>query len=211
MLLALRRWMTDLSLSDPVEQQQAIMLQYLLLGITVIVMIGALLSFLSPGMLFTQIVTAIIMLICALGMIASLLLLRRGSFRPAANLSIIVMTLVAGILTYLSGIRYNQILMFALAAPMILASLISNRRMIIMVGALLVLSFALAAIAEQYPLPFALLLPHGSDEPVSTIAGFIVVVLLTGMLLERFSTSLRRSLQESLEQRRQLEQLREDL
>ncbi|MEP7190332.1 MAG: hypothetical protein ABI901_14165, partial [Roseiflexaceae bacterium] len=83
-----RRWLDDLQLSDPLERQQAGLLQVILLIIVSGCVIGMLISFLSTAMSIRLIVSIIIYTLLIFCMIGALMVLRSGRFTLAVALAI---------------------------------------------------------------------------------------------------------------------------
>src|SRR5690349_19743801 len=83
-----RRWLDALPLSDPLERQQAGLLQVILLIIVGGCVAGMLLGFLTTAMSITLIVEIIVYILLIACMLGALVVLRSGHFTPAVALAI---------------------------------------------------------------------------------------------------------------------------
>lgn len=229
----LQRWLHSLSIPNPIEQQQAYIFQIFLLVWVLIAIAGI------PGLYFqgseiagptpSQQFSLVFML---LGVASWLLVitpavalwqLRRGQFTAAVSIAALGLLFCHCIAAYVLGIG-NASVLIVFQIPIAIAGLLGGRRLLLATTALsIVVVMIIAALELQTP-PMAgyfNMLPSTpgqanksllANQPVGMVLGFFVAVssLLT-ILLDRFSSVLRKALASSLEREAELQSIRASL
>src|SRR6478672_10244814 len=132
----IRRWLDDLPLSNPLERQQASLLQVILLIIVGGCVIGMLLGFLSTAMSITLVVSIIVyilLIVCTLG---ALVVLRSGRFTLAVALAIGGVIIPIGISLFTSGFASAAGTFMSFTLPVTMAGLLLGRRGLLLVSAI---------------------------------------------------------------------------
>jgi rsbT co-antagonist protein RsbR len=211
MMLRFRRWLHNIHLHDPIEQQQAPIVQFFLLGVIAAAPVAALtfagvLGFTGGGQF-----AILAQLLCAPFAVVALALLRRDRFQAS------VITMVVGFLVILTlafvplGTQSGGPLYMVFLLPIILTGLLLTRRVLLLVFAASVAVIVLIAVLEPLfptiigsaPLPGSLVVP--------IIVTFISIVGMIVLLLDRFSGTLRLALVATLVRERELDGLRASL
>jgi rsbT co-antagonist protein RsbR len=211
MMLRFRRWLHNFHLHDPIEQQQAPIVQFFLLGVIAAAPVAALtfagvLGFTGGGQF-----AILAQLLCAPFAVVALALLRRDRFQAS------VITMVVGFLLILTlafvplGTQSGGPLYMVFLLPIILTGLLLTRRVLLLVFAASVAVIVLIAVLEPLfptiigsaPLPGSLVVP--------IIVTFISIVGMIVLLLDRFSGTLRLALVATLVRERELDGLRASL
>lgn len=206
MQVSLRSWLGAVSLSDPIEQKQAGLVQIMLIGLGAGALLSLPLSFLSganPQWMLLTLAAKVISAICMLG---ALVILRRGQFKLAVLIATFGLLLGISIVLLQTGLGASVVL--ALMIPITLAGLLAGRRALLIITGLSLASVAGVALfgtfgAQQATTPAQPLLP--------TMLEIVVDFLVLLFVLDRFGASLQDVLAGSLKREQQLEQLRASL
>ena len=188
----LRRWLHDIPIHDPIERQQAMLVQVILLGLSGILLFAALLTlvafpFSTGALAAANLRNSISNFRSTLLVMAPLVLLRRGYFRVAVAFLMIELFLLAFRTFYSMGLEAGWIGALEIALPLSLAALALGRRWLLAMYAASIAGVAVTAFA-QYPLVG---LPQ--NAPSATIA-FALIAGLLALFLDRFGTAFRESL-----------------
>lgn len=211
----LRRWLNDIPAKTPIERQQASMMQSTLIGLIIISVLALLLNLITPPLIegngenYKLIVgptSTALLGVCAT---LSLWLLRRGRFEQAVLLTTTGFILVVALNLVGAGVQKSGMLLTAFTVPIAVAGLLLSRRGLVWICMLTVVIVAAIAIVEYYkgPAGFAPL----ANEPVGLVGNFALLIALFAVLLDRFSSSLRDTLEAALSRERELNRLRKSL
>jgi rsbT co-antagonist protein RsbR len=199
----LRLWLGSVSLSDPIEQKQAGLVQIMLIGLGLSALLSMPLSFLSESGSQWMILTALSKVISFSCMLSALLVLRRGSFKLAVLIASFGLLVSISIVLLQSGLGASVVL--ALLIPITVAGLLAGR------WALLIISGLSCVIVVGVGLYGALgpqqLTTTPAQPLLPTTLEIIVDLLVLIFVLDRFGASLQDVLMNSLKREQQLEYL----
>jgi anti-anti-sigma regulatory factor len=202
MVESLHRWLGDLSLDDPLERQQARLLQVMLLFIIGACLIGLPLSLVtaSNNSRFPIGIAAYGLLIpCNIGALA---LLRRGRFTAAVYLASLSIILTIGMALVATENVLSPTALVAFTIPVALAGLLLGRRGILLAAGLSIAFVVITATVND----------RASEGSLfSIVATFALELGLLSLLLDRFGNSLRRALATARAREQELESLRASL
>ena len=139
-MVRLRQWLKMGAITDPIEREQAVLVQIMMIGLSCMGLVSIPFGFLAaptPGEILTNVLAS------SLTVIATALavwLLRRDRFRMAIVLLSSVLLLELALFLALEGLRSSAWVLFAFAVPMTLTGLLAGRRSIILI---MVLSIAI--------------------------------------------------------------------
>ncbi|MDQ2996272.1 MAG: STAS domain-containing protein [Chloroflexota bacterium] len=206
-----RRWLDDLRLSDPLERQQAGLLQVMLLIILGGCVVGLLISVsnateqssLTVGML-----SYAILIVCTLG---GLRLLRRGRFRPSVALAISGIIVAVGSALIAGGFPGSVGIYLAFTLPITMAGLLLRRRDLLLTISVIIGVVVAAALLKSIAPSLTGFSPSAPASANSIIPTFILIVAVLGLFLDRFGTSLRDALSTTQAREQELNILRASL
>ncbi|HEX9924697.1 MAG TPA: PAS domain S-box protein [Anaerolineae bacterium] len=210
MLADLRRWSNDIPLSDPIERQQAPVVQSMLLallignglGIPIAFVMsaraGGSFFFILANMLFTPII------------LAAFVMLRQGRFR--LSIMTITMGFLLGIAIFLIPLGLSGGWLFIVfALPITLAGLLSSRpALLLTVGLSVVIVMGIVILEHYSPSLIHFVTLHG-DLTGIVLSLFTLIICILGLFLDQFGRALRNALAASLKRERELEQVRQAL
>lgn len=206
---SLRRWLSNIPLEDPLERQQAGLLQAMLLVVVGGSVAGLLVNLITSSSrppTGTGGLAYIIILLCT-G--TALWLLRRGRFTPSVILTTVGITLAVGLSLMASGLRSTNGLL-ALAVPITLAGLLLRRNGVLASVGLAITVVAAVAVQRSIA-PDLMPLPATPDETNSTLPGFIIIVTVLGLFLDRFGSALYTALSAAQAREHQLQEFQAGL
>jgi anti-anti-sigma factor len=207
----LRRWLNALPLSDPLERQQASLLQIMLLIILGACVIGLMISIFnsSGGSNLSVGTTAyFILIVCT---VVGQILLRRGRFRPAVALMISGIILAVGGALIAGGFPGSVGIYLAFTPPITMAGLLLGRRGLLITGGAIIGLVVAAALLKSIAPGLTGFIPGSPPSAASILPTFILIVSVLGLFLDRFGTSLRDALAATQAREHELEQLRTSL
>ena len=202
----MKDWFTQLPFETPVERRQALLLQIFLVLIVLGPMVWLLLPFFlldATNNRFTALVAGIL---CALGALLGIFLLRRGTMVLAARIAALGYVCGVGLFFLNFGFVSNQSIYGVMFIPLILAALFLSLLDLILVistlFAILVASTTFKYGSAQYPEPFL---------PVAAIGTLFLVGFAVGIFLSFFGHFLRTALVRVRTREQELEQIRGNL
>lgn len=191
-----KQWFYNIPITDPLERQQAPILQAILIIMIVIATIGMLLSTaLGIAILFTTVILYI----------ATLFILRRGHFQ-AAVWSVAAITLISlfiGLFTTGLDQPNSGISILGFAIPIVFIGLLGKRWALWITTFLAILSAFVVAIFQEYVPTFTLPSKEGIT-PISIAISMALVVSIITTFIDRFNGSLRHALTLASEREREL-------
>jgi anti-anti-sigma factor len=209
----LRRWLNDLPLSDPLERQQAGLLQIMLLIILGGCATGLLISLIQMDSaeersLPIGIIAYTILIVCTIG---GLTLLRRGRFRPAVALAIGGIVLVVGSALIAGGFPGSVGIYLAFTLPITMAGLLLGRRALLLTSGAIIGIVVAAALLKSIGSSLTGFSPSSPASANSILPTFILIIAILGLFLDRFGTSLRDALSATQAREQELNVLRASL
>jgi rsbT co-antagonist protein RsbR len=205
-----RAWLNDIPLQNPVERQQAPLVQMMLL-----VLIGA--SLLAQPLLLTAIdgsggavlstISNGLLLILSS---AALITIRRGHFNLAVGLAALAFLPGQLISLISSGLRDGVLLLLIFTLPIALIGLLSGRRALVITIGVSIGIVALVVLLEEYAPALVGFAPSNLNSGGVLII-FTLLITVLGLFLDQFGSSLRSTLNDSLAREQELEHLRASL
>ena len=206
---ALKSWLEKTALTDPLQKQQAAMLQILLLVLISVLFLSLPLVVLTSSTPLTQLITALSSIQLMLLSGAALVTFRRGYFDRAIFL-IVTGFLLGQTFSLLGTGLGNSAVILMYALPISLVGLLAGRRVLLVTLGLSILTLFIGDIGYQWSRPFLNTTPpptHGV-----AIVGVIAIILgLLAVLLDRFGVALREALYVSQAREQELAQMQASL
>jgi PAS domain S-box-containing protein len=206
MLEDLRRWSNDIPISDPIEHQQALVVQSMLLvllignnlGIPIVFAIsaraGGSISFILANFLLASI------------NLGGLVMLRRGRFQ--LSIVTIILGFLLAIAIFLVPLGLSEGWLFIVfALPITLAGLLSSRPALLLTVGLSVVIVSGLAILERFAPPLIRFVTLQGDLTGIILSSFILIISVLALFLDQFGRALRHTLAASLKRERELEQV----
>jgi rsbT co-antagonist protein RsbR len=206
-----RRWLNDLPLSNPLERQQAVLLQGMLLIILGSCMIGLLISLINldgQSTLTVGLTAYSILIVCTL---SGLTLLRRGRFRPSVALAISGIVLAVGSALIASGFPGSVGIYLAFTLPITMAGLLLSRRGLLLTSGVIIGLVVIAAVLKSIAPNLTGFSPSSPASVASILPTFILIIAILSLFLDRFGTLLRNALTTTQAREQELEKLRASL
>jgi anti-anti-sigma regulatory factor len=206
----LGRWLSDLPLSDPLEQRQASLFQRLLLVVLGGCFVGVLISLLTsrqngPG---TAFISYPLLIVCTTG---AIILLRRGRLRLAVNLATIGLILGISIPLFASGLLNGSGALLAFSVPVALAGLVSGRGGLLLAAGLTGALVVITGVLETFTTGLVGTMVPANRSALAAAASFILIIGVLSLFLDRFGSSLREALTAARDREQELERLRGSL
>ena len=192
----LRRWLDNLPIQDPVERPIASLLQVVLIGLIVVVILATLVLVTVPTLSVQEKLSAIRSNLMGLLVVAlPLSLLRRGYFRGAALIIIIILFITPTLaVIVVFDLLNNGGILFQFTLAIILAGLLLNRR-----------ALALTCGLSIAVVGFAALRGPASASQLAIATNFILFNGLIALFVDRFGITLRAALTDALEREGELQ------
>lgn len=229
----LPRWLHKLTIPNPIERQQAYIFQIFLLVWLIVAAFGIPgLYFQTSGAPASANSDAFRSTFALLGAASWLLIitpaaalwqLRRGHFTAAVSIAALGLLFAHSIAAFLLGIG-NASVLIVYQIPIAIAGLVGTRRLLLMTAGLCIAVVVAIAMLELQTPPLAgyfSSLAANSNQPLASslanqfvgmiLGFFIVVTCLLTVLLDRFSSVLRKALAGSLEREAELQAIRASL
>lgn len=201
-----RHWLSKLPYTDHVEQQQATLIQTLLLAVGLLSFVGAFVALLAPIPLAEALVVMAIVWMGVPIAVGGIWLLHQRYFGYAILLTCIGLILLLTFLLITTGARDGGAVLFGLALPIVLAGLLANwRTMALMIG-LSGACILLAMILERLQMPLVGIAAPRGENIGGILGGFIVIAIILGTLVLRFGQALRGALHTAQQHTQALEQ-----
>jgi K+-sensing histidine kinase KdpD len=193
---ALRRWLNNIPIQDPVDRQMAALLQVILIGFISILLIAAVVNVLLPRSLISLqailVRTSIFVLIIGI----PLVLLRRGFLHSSIYLIIAILLILETFVVLVGDLRSIAETLTFFTFAILLAGLFVGRTALLITFLVSIVAISLNIIQEQ---EIALKL----DSTVIA-ENFILLNGLMALFLDRFGVTLRTALQAALERENEL-------
>lgn len=206
-----RRWLDALPLDDPLERQQASLLQIMLLIILGSCAVGLLISFgnrIASASFGIAIISYTLLIACT---VSALVMLRRGRFSSAVGLAVSGIIVAVGIALIASGLSGSPGIFMAFTVPVTMAGLLLGRKGLFAASGA-VIAVVLAVALLQFAVPGVVgFMPSSRSGAAALIPMFILIIAVLSLFLDRFGTSLRDALIATQGREHELEQLRASL
>ncbi|HMO58152.1 MAG TPA: STAS domain-containing protein [Roseiflexaceae bacterium] len=206
----LQAWLQAVESRNPLEKQQAHLVQTLLL-----VMMGVSIAA-SPiplfSLPFSQALAVIALLIVELPLyIIALTLLRRGRLSYAVLLTTASMVLLCVSLLAATGTRGSGSTVFAFSLPIVFAGLLTGRRGVFWSVGLALLGILVVMLLEQAGNPLIGFAAPRDSNLIGVMSGFVAIATVLGVIVTRFSRALRDALHDALAREREIVEQRDSL
>lgn len=206
----LRHWLHNITLSDPLEQRQAMLVQMMFLGLIGVLLGGAIVPFLSTSTVVVKVTIATIILFNVLFIVGAFILLRRDRFTIAILVATVSLISMQSVLLALTGVIAGGAVLFGFTIPITMAGLLVGRRGMFIAGGFSILGVSIIALLEQWQVPIVGMLSHRSDG-LADVVGFILVVIIIGIFIDRIHSTFRQTLLDSRLREWELAEMRESL
>ncbi|HEY1017047.1 MAG TPA: ATP-binding protein, partial [Herpetosiphonaceae bacterium] len=207
----LRNWFRSAKISDPIEYEQALLLQPMLLGLAVISLLSLPTSFAVSSTLLEGIRTAVSSSLTVVFASVSLWTLRRNRFRRAVLIMCVGLILEFALILVFEGVRNSGWLLFAFALPITLAGLLTGRPGTIRIVGMSVATVAILGVIQLRTTGLIGLYPRKDDVLPSILSTFVLCGALVGLFFHLFAASLRQALERALSREEELKQIRDNL
>lgn len=208
MLTRLSRWIGTLQLHDPIARHQAILVQWMYLGILVATVlaipVGSLLASTTAGQAAIALATASLIPCVSVAWY----LLRQDQFQRSVLLLTIGWELCLAVYLVVLGLATSGPILLILALPVTLAGLLTQRSGLLLALAGEFLIIGLIAALEAAGSPLIGFAPTEAPSTALVFAVFLLGIGLLGLLLAFFTGSLRSALQMALQREGELEAVR---
>lgn len=204
----IRRWLDDTQLRDPIEHQQASLLQIMLIGMIVAASLALINNLITSETVARQIFGTIantLLIVCAA---SGIILLRRGRFRLAVLVPAVGMALLIGVLGIVLGSTNGMGLAILFTVPITLAGLLIGRRGLLLVIGISHVSILLIFLFQRFAPGLAGFVPAQIDILPRIVFVFVIVTSLLGVFLDRFGSSLNLALHAALAREQELQHVR---
>ena len=202
----LRRWLGDVAVRDPIERRKAEFLHFMLIGLCAIGILGSPLSLVAPLSLIDHILTIAADLLLSIFALVALGVLQRGRLHLAVLIGTCGLLIPLAITFVTLGLSGGAGVLIAFTLPVTLAGLLMGRGgLVFAVTTSLAIVLCSALFDTGRP---AGMLP-ANHMPIGIIlAAFSLILVLLGVFLDRFGSSLYQTLSEMAARERDLEQSR---
>jgi rsbT co-antagonist protein RsbR len=199
----MHHWFMRVALRDPIQRQQAPLIQIVYL----VLIIGALLWVPISLSSFVGTSARVLSSLSSVSVVAStvlaFVLLRQGRFTSSVVLATTGIFLAVALVLVVTGLRQSGGLLFAFALPMTLAGLLLGHRGLLIFSGMCLLAVS-GVLLLEYTVPTAT--GFGSlDEPISVLGTVTLALAMLGLFLGSFGTSLRDALTIALVREQDLE------
>jgi anti-anti-sigma factor len=206
-----RRWLDALPLNDPLERQQASLLQIMLLIILGACVAGLLISLANAtnsAPFGIAIISYTLLIACT---VSALVMLRRGRFSPAVGLAVSGIIVAVAIALIASGLPSSPGTFMAFTVPVTMAGLLLGRRGLFAASAAVVAVVLAVALLQSATSGIVGFMASTRSSAASLIPIFILIIAVLSLFLDRFGTSLRDALIATQAREHELDQLRASL
>lgn len=207
----LHQWLHNVTLHDPLEQRQAMLVQIMFLTLIGLSLGGAIMVFLENLTLALKMMFVFIILCNIPFIIGALILLRHDQFSNAILVATVSLIAMLSVLLLLVGVHHSSTLLFGFAIPITMAGLLAGRRGLWIALGLSLLSVVVVSLLEKINVPLVGMLATDGDRTLSTISSFTIIIIVIGFFIDRFHWTFRQTLLESRFRERELADMRESL
>lgn len=201
----LRRWLHAIPYTDPLERQQAALLQQIelgKLGVTLASLPVILLAPIGPG---ARGLLSMLLLLIALSCLPALALVRSGRMVAGVAATALSLTCILSAFLYGTTAAHGAVTVFAFAVPLTLAGVLAGRRALLWVLGASVAGFTAALALEQLGAPGAGFAVPGGATGVNDAISFALVAALLAFIIDGLSGLTRGALVARRARERELE------
>ncbi|XSG77413.1 ATP-binding response regulator [Herpetosiphon llansteffanensis] len=211
MQASIQRWLNRINITDPVQREQAFLLQIMLIGLSIICFFTVPTAFIvssTSGSAFRASLTSLLIFIF---FVIAVVNLRQGHFRRAVTLASSGLVVGLSIILALEGLRNSAWILSAFMMPITLSGLLTGRKGIKTIAGASIVVIALIGGLQLFNAQFIGAYPRLGDLLPPTISTFVFSVLIVGFFFHRFSASLNDALSRALQREYELQQIRDKL
>lgn len=209
MLKSIWNWLASLPFTDILERRQAQTIQFLLLTLTSTTVLDLITMIFTPLEPQVLIINAGVRIFNLSLMLIMWYLLRRGYLSLTTKLLLGMVTLAMLLITGLTGILTQQIVLLTWMVPLTLAGFLLGRIWIVGVVLIAIADTYLIIQLEQQAI---IQPPPGSGMGVfGTALFFCVTFVIIAVFMERFGSAFRQTISMQREREQELEELRSQL
>jgi rsbT co-antagonist protein RsbR len=202
-------WVTNVPLTDPLQREQAVLVQGLLLTLLGMCTLAALVSLSAASTIDRAVgVGTALLLVVLLGV--ALGVLRRGGLTASVILTSVGVTLLALANMVPSGLEGSRAIFALLVVPILLGGLIGSGRLLWASAALVTLAVLGLTILEGVA-PGVVGYSPSTYDPLLTCLSFVLIVAILAIIVDRFSHALRSAFRRSQAREQELELLHASL
>jgi rsbT co-antagonist protein RsbR len=203
-------WLHAVEMRNPLDRQQASLVQTLLLALIGITLVASFIPLLSLELTQGLAVVALLLIELPIYLIA-LALLRRGKLSYAILLTSASMVLLCVSLLSATGTRGSGSTVFAFALPIAFSGLLAGRNGVIWSVGLSTIGIALVMWLERSGAPMiGFATPRNTNIP-GMLSGFVIIAIVLGIMVTNFSRALRDALRAALTREQELAEQRDSL
>ncbi|HYF64267.1 MAG TPA: hypothetical protein VD886_15705, partial [Herpetosiphonaceae bacterium] len=187
-------WLGNIPFKDPVEKQQAYLLQNMMLVLCALTIVSMPAGFWVSDTIGSAVRTNISSVVIFLFFIIALAVLRQGKLRRSVIIASAGLLMGFSGLLVVEGLRNSGWLLSAFMVPITLAGLLTGRKGILIVGGLSVAAILIVGALELNASGIVGAFPRAGDLLPSTMSTFFLSVVIVIFFFHRFSASLRDAL-----------------
>ncbi|WP_110514397.1 ATP-binding response regulator [Herpetosiphon llansteffanensis] len=211
MQASIQRWLNRISITDPVQREQAILLQIMLIGMCIICVCAVPAAFVVSSTFGGGIRASSAVILIFLFFSIAILYLRKGHFRPSVLIASIGLLVGFGAILVVEGLRNSGWILSAFMIPITLSGLLTGRKGVITVASISIGIIVTIGTLQLFNNRMIGAFPRVDDVLPPIISTFILSSLIVGFLFHRFSASLSDALRRALEREYELQQIRDKL
>lgn len=201
----LRRWLLAIPYSDPLERQQALLLQRIELTKLGVALASLPTIVVAPVDGGARTVLVLLITLIAISCLPALALVRRGRMAAGVLFTALSLSLILSVFLYGTTAAYGAVTVFGFAVPLTLAGVVAGRRALLWVLAVSVLGFAAALVLVWLGAPGAGFAVPGGATFVADIITFALVAGLLAFMIDGLSSLTRAALAARRARERELE------
>ncbi|HJZ47535.1 MAG TPA: STAS domain-containing protein [Roseiflexaceae bacterium] len=209
MVKPFQHWLRNVPLSDPLQREQATLLQGFLFILIAATILGSLTS-LAASSAIDRLLGVGSSLLLGVLLCCAVVVLRQGHFTLAVAIVVVSLIALAAANMLPTGLEGSRAIFTLLALPIVLAGLISGGRMIMLAFVLSVLAVAGVTLGE-IALPTWIGYSTQAYDPILTCVTFVIAAGVLALLVGRFGRTLQVALHDSHSREQELERLRASL
>jgi rsbT co-antagonist protein RsbR len=203
----IRSWLNNVPIADPIERQQAPLIQLMLLALLAAALVAVPFLFVGVAANLGQRLSIVSSVALIFAFAAALVILRRGYFRLAVALTALAFLPGQAISLFSAGTHESGLIFLLFMIPLTLVGLLGGRWALLTTIGAIVVMVAAAVILEAQGSPLVGFAPSDTT-PAGTIVIFTLIIVVLGFFLARYSGVLRGALQAARNREQELEQLR---
>lgn len=201
----LRRWLLAIPYSDPLERQQATLLQQIELTKLGVALASMLIVAVAPLGVGARAALVLLLALIAVSCLPALALVRRGRMGAGVLYTALSLALILCAFLYGTTAAHGAVTVFAFAVPLTLAGVVAGRGALAWVLATSVLGFAAALVLERMGAPWSGFAVPGDTTVLADVITFALVAALLAFIIDGLSSLTRAALAARRARERELE------